>query len=478
MRLRAILTGWRGFVLAGVVFVLLVWSDAWLKAGTHMGFKPRGADWVLESRDFPAFWATAERGPVFDALRQELSQPLHRFELIAYEATGMRPTPYRWEAWLGSSALMAGEGDRVGISVRPGLLLRAVSAFHRLFPGTEADEGIHAYRDFYYTWREGYLIASPSLDYVREALETSPVRLPPSHEQPRLVWRSEAEPHPFRFEIAAHKNLPAKGWVQAEIESRDRPLEHNAAALPQPMAVLAATRWGDIATLLRAVAPNLEERPPAAPLQRALEDTVSQWRLGELEDGWDETLGQTTLVLSDVERYGLIPMPHAAFIGEEYLRRAPAHPLEPLFAGGFTPIPYQWGPAEGTMYPFWSGALSPCLARSGPYWLAASREQLMPDLVDGLPPGSYTEADLGLWLNWGPTGDALADLLPEWGSYGLIPGADEGDVQRNYVPYANALARLGGLRITGQMDENRLELEGQLIGEPGMAEPPEDTPDS
>ncbi len=477
MKLGAIFRGWRGFVLAGVVFVLLVWSDAWLKAGSHLGFKPLEADWVLESRDFPAFWAGIERGPVFDALRQELSEPLHRFELVAHEATGMRPTSYRWEAWLGSSALMASVGDHTGVSLRPGLLLRVASAFHRLFPGTEVDEGIHAYRGFHYAWRDGYLIASPSLGYVREALETSPVRLPPSQESPHLVWRSEADPNPFHFVIAAQRDLPLEGWIQVEIESRDRPLEqHHAAA--EPMAVLTATRWGDIAAFVRAFAPNPEERPWAAPLQRALADTVSQWRLGELEDGWDETLGQTTFVLSDIERYGLIPMPHAAFIGEEYQRRAPAHPLEPLFAGGFTPIPYQWGPAEGTMYPLWGSALSPCLARSGPYWLAASRERLMPDLVEHVSGDTYTEADLGLWLNWGPTGDALADLLPEWGGHGLIPGADEGDVQRDYVPYANALARLGGLRITGRMHDGRLQLQGQLIGEPDMAEPQEDNPDS
>jgi len=477
MRLRAIMRGWRGFVLAGALFVLLVSGDAWLKAGTHMGFKPPEAQWVLESRDFPAFWAAVERGPVFDALRQELSQPLHRFDLIAYEATGMRLTPYRWEAWLGSSALIAHADDHVGISLRPGLLLRVASVFHRVFPGTEASEDIHGYRDFYYAWRDGYLIASPSLDYVRDALETSPVRLPPRQETHHLVWRADSGSHPFHFGIAARGNLPLEGWVQAEIESRDRPLEQHYGAAAKPMAVLTATRWDDLATFLRAFAPNLEERPSAAPLQRALEDTVSQWRLGELEEDWDATLGQTTFVLSDIERYGLIPMPHATFIGEEYQRRAPTHPLEPLF-DGFTSLPYQWGPAEGTMYPFWSGALSPCLARSGPYWLAASQERLMPDLVDGLPPGSYTEADLGLWLNWGTTGHTLAEFLPEWGSYGLIPGADEGDVQRDYVPYANALARLGGLTITGQMDDGRLQLQGQLIGEPGMAEPQEDTPES
>ncbi|MFP4191452.1 MAG: hypothetical protein ACLFU6_05200 [Candidatus Hydrogenedentota bacterium] len=477
MRRRAIVRGWRGFALAAVVFVLLVWGDAWLKAGTHMGFKPPEAGWVLETRDFPAFWATAEGGPVFDALRQELSQPLHRFELIAYEAAGMRPTPYRWEAWLGSSAMMAGEGDRVGISVRPGLLLRVASAFHRLLPGTEAEGGIHAYRGFYYAWRDGFLIASTSLDYVREALETSPVQLPPRHESPRLVWRSETGPNPFRFEIAAHDDLPAEGWVQAEIESRDRPLEHNAAALPEPMAVLTATQWEDLATFVRAFAPNVGEHSSAVPVQDALEDTLHQWRLGELEEDWDATLGQTTVLLHDVERYGLIPMPHAAFIGEEYQTRAPTHPLEPLF-DDFTPIPYQWGPAEGTMYPFWSGVLSPCLARSGRYWVAASRERLMPHLVDGLPADTYTQADLELWLNWSATGDMLTGFLPEWGRHGLIPGADEGDVQRDYVPYANALARLGSLRITGRMHDNRLELQGQLIGAPGAAESQEDAPDS
>ncbi len=151
-------------------------DDRCVDRAPHAGFCPPEATWRTYCADVPRFWRTLQHAPAGKITAHSIPRRLHEAALAIRLQTGIRPTPSRMRIWLGRQCLIGGQGPHWGGCTYPGLLLRTFSKAHAFLAGPViASESIYRFRHCYYAWREGYLLFSPHLSYIQQALAAPPL---------------------------------------------------------------------------------------------------------------------------------------------------------------------------------------------------------------------------------------------------------------------------------------------------------------
>lgn len=440
---RRIARGWWWLAAAFTAYLVLGVLDQELKYPPHPGYVPAEAAWVAAAPDFPHAWTAAYVAPWCESVREEAFRHLHAAELAVRKATGIRPTPARWRVWMGPN-IWVGIKDRAwGLCVRPGLLMRAAHFVHRVFSRENGSGSIYVFGDFHYAWRNGFLIASPSIQYVREALSAPP-----------CVIRG-AETAMDGVTVGWKGSLP--GWA---LLRPDTPQVQGAFFVPARVdgeGLELGCEWPEPPLFSVAAQASL---PILLPLWEAIRDPIAASDaiacLPPLPELWDLT-GLPPVSLDGVQETAIAvylddtnpgwPVPEiAAAFKTSSPPPAGRHPLASLLEEdeGMT---YAWGDRTGWILPLWGEVFTLCAAASGPYWLAASRESRMARVVVGptrdIAPGRVATVQ----ADWAKISGAVQAILRRAATLGLIPRRNARDVESELIPLARIPEQWGKLRI-------------------------------
>ncbi len=459
------LKGWRGIIAAAVFIIVLAYADARLKAGPPPALAPEDAEWTLWASDLPGFWTAFETNRAYRELADELNHPLHQFELAAYHATGMRPTPVRWSAWMGHGLLVGYYDGAVGLSVRPGLLMRAASAFHRVVSAPVGD-GLRQYRDFYYAWQDGQLVVSRDPAYLRAVLEEGDWtgRQADAREE-EIVLRWARQDGGGELRLGARDPLPLSGWVRPGAPLAPASLHTDTLDAVDPLLAIHAGNWDSLVGFYRAL-PRVHQQSRVYELtQVAAQRLWTAWDFDPLPEDWDAGLSQASVAITGFEHDGPVPDPELAFMFRRHRRERRAHPWRALFEDEYT-VTYEWGPVTGDLMPVLGERLSLCFARHDDQWFVTTREPVMAEMMLKAVAGDARDGDLLMTVNWRAIADAVEDFVPDLAEYGLLGEMDRGDVSVDVLPYINALGALGHGRVSGTIADERIEIDGELTAAP------------
>jgi hypothetical protein len=458
---RGTLRRWRSLILVCLVLGTLAAVDLWVKSAPQTaGYCPTDSSYTITAQDFGRFWQSLERTPAVERFTEEVPRPLAAFELAVCQATGIRPTASRWRLWMGKRFLWASTEEGSGLCVYPGLLLRGATIVRRAIGGSPDEKGVCTFRDYFYAWRDGFLILSESRAYVEATLTAEPVDMedPGAPDEALLQWHVAPE---GSLRLHAANDLHVSGEVRLPVTHATTPMTLADAWPENPLVAITASSWLNLHVLWTPIHAFLQESSPwrqAAPLAQLLKDT---WGIGDLPDNWHRSFGECSFALLDVDVSEATPVPGAACILRSSQPVRGAHPLGPLL-GPLPAIPYEWQGYAGVLTPLVGEKLAICLGRCEKDWLVTTRESLMTGLVGQLRELPPREADLALRIDWEKAGQNAERLLQRAGEFELFPGKNAEEVNRDYGGVARGLSRWGVLEITGQARGDVLVFEGFL----------------
>jgi hypothetical protein len=467
---RRILRGWRVFLVTLVVLGCCAWLDTQIKARAGIdGYCPDNAAWIVATQDFGTLWRRASQTSAVERLCEEWPRPLAGVELAIRKATGIRPTPARWRLWMGDRLLVAGSDLGSGLCVYPGVLTRMVHWVRRATLRGGRQDGVYAFGDLHYAWRNGFLIASRSRGYVAASLDAQPPDLPAAdrRDEVRCVWRGRRE---STFCVRPDEGFPVEGRVRVAITERATPLTLTHAWPEPPLFAVTATSPEDLGTLLAALGQPFSDTAGWQEIVRISSVIRRQWGVGELPEGWNKGLSQCGFALLDVDTSQSLPVPELALILRGTRPAAGPHPLQPLF-DAFDAVPYQWQGQPGGFHAVLGQGISACLGRSGRDWIATSREPAMDALVGQLASGPATNADATVRLRWDAAGTAAESVVNRMAGLELLGRQNKRDAAMMWLPMTRGIARAGVLELDGDVNNGWLTFHGCLARELEESEP-------
>lgn len=439
--------------LAGGVF--LYRADQNLKRGDSFpGMVPEDADWAVFVPDFPAAWRRFEAHPVGGLLREHYPRAQSEAVLAARLATGVRPTPGRWSAWLGRPVMLGWRGGEWGACLRPGLLLRAA------LRGADSMGGAHTLFGVHHAWRDGILLISPSREYVRDAVTAPhslrPPALPAGYD---VCWFMPDKAAELRFELVEAGVVRCEGhvpWTPMPQETGRAPLV--TAAWPDSPAIALAVSDADMLKVFSSV-PFL----------------VGEWLKGNAPL-FNVPHPNRLVVLSpprtafNLAWYGLrwngaAPFPRMAAL---WCSSEPVttHPL--FLAVRQDPVsrPFFWAEREGLMFPLLGPDLTLCLLPLDENSLLVSTQETLMARVAELKTGQdFGKVCLLLRVEGASLAGELEQAARRAASFGWIPEMEERDLERDVFPMLRVLRGLGTFELKGTPCSGGVCLAGTL--EPG-----------
>jgi hypothetical protein len=449
---------WRGLVLTLGVITVFAWLDAKLKATGREGYCPQDASLILAAEDLPRFWQGIRRSDTAAAIRKEAVCIIAPYQLAIRKATGIRSTSSRWRLWMGYRFLAARSETGEGLCVHPGLLIRAADALCRLLAGLEPGGGARSFGEFFYAWRDGFLIVSRSRAYVMASLAAPAPRLEPSHglNELRLQWRGSPQ---ALVRLCGEDGLPVAGFVHVEVSGRSAPLTLVDVWPEPPLLSITASKWADLRGVWTALETAVHDSPHREYLTELARILWNRWQFAPLPAGWDKGINECALALAEVNTTEVTPIPELALVLQSQQPMRAPHPWLPLVSAS-EPIAYEWGDHPGWALPVLGEKIGLYLGRAGTRWLVATRETLLAGLVERPQATEPLDADVAITLNWAKAGHIAEALLLKAGELELFTGKDSRAVENDMAPFAQALGRLGTLRCSGRFREGRLYFEG------------------
>lgn len=463
--------------------------DASLKAGGVPRLAPPDAAWILSSPDLPGFWVDVQKQSPGKALQEHYPQGKAALALRARLLTGIRPTPGRWDFWLGQPTVLSGGDGHWCLVTRPGVAARAAVLIGGLLgsPGT--------FRGMHYQWRDGLLALSDSAEWAVELRETP---APPPDIETDCAGASSgyltfsggwARATVVNYDSGS--DLVLDGTVNLS-DLSDRSDKSDKSDQPETAATVPLLEWPETPAVTFCAADAAACREAFAllwrgvdallgdsPLRGVLAAVGARWG-GSLPGLAAETPAQgagvpfAAMALYGLHWDGAAPLPEAVgvwrclFPSYDSLQRSLQDPARRVM---------EWEGAEGLLLPLLGGALSLCMMPAdGGVTLAAGNGPLMARLAASPP----------VWRGSAPgecrlrvEGPALAALLRESFSHaaeeGWLPGITPRELERTVLPLLRALEDTGRLELTANRTAAGLSWRGGLSGIPENA-PPGQTP--
>ena len=433
-----------------MLVLLFLAVDYRVKASPAPGFHPAEAHWVVAAQNFPHFWQRLRWSDMNTRFRSGVALPQEDWVLQARLDAGVSMTPLRWRAWLGRRFVAAGTASGTGFSVKPGLLVRALSSLRAL--GT--NEAISSYGEWRYAWREGFLIVSKSRAYVAQCLSsTAPLAAPaPEQDALRAAWtRTPAGD----ATIYARPGLPVQAHVQIGLEPASAPLTVVKGWESAPIISITATRPNDLLKVLNDLVAEL-------PMSEAIGYTIEEAQTEFPNDFWDSG-SQFTFAILGLDLSESLPVPALALI----LDRAEPLPPAPPDA-----IAYAWNTQSGWLRPWLGEQFTVSTTDLDDSRLIASRESLVPAMLASLQLGPVRTADLLVEVSWDGTGAVLGALFERAADLELLHRMNGDDFRERYLPYFEALRNMGNAKLEGFLaGPGAVRVQGLLIDPSSGGEP-------
>ena len=457
------------FSLAFALYYLLGNLDYILKQAPHEGYHPVAADNILFVPSFPVFWNAFEQSHAGTLFASEFSNVKYDLELGVRKASGIRPTPTRWQLWLGSQMLAANHGGAWGACFYPGILLRSAGVLHTLL-GSEVDElGIRKFGDLFYTWYDGFFIVSSHHSYIRAVLE-SPVTSDTSIvASDSLAYQRNDDDTELMLEIQASHDIFLRGYISdSRFSGGGKPFE--TIDLPEdilkPLVIFGATNWADSSILFEYTLNILEQ---GLPEKYRLLNHLTEYLIPGFDVVLQESLDTIIslndpaayILLMDIDTSESLPIPELALITRTSGGSLTRHPFYWLNDRAES-ISFYWNDREGILLPLSGEKMTVCLSKDNHFFYLTSQEPLIAGLLDRCAGGRRLNGNLLLQIHWPAYADRFRELTMKTARHGLIGTQDEMVMDRSITPVSNMLKSLGNLELVGQSREGLFEFRGYL----------------
>ncbi len=459
-------TGFRGFgrrwgalIAVCLILAILAAVDYHIKhADPGIGFYPPGASCVILSSDFPAFCADLAATETADRFLAETPRPFDAFELAVRKTTGVRPTPLRWRVWLGPRLLYARWNGTHGICAHPGLLVRVAHSLRTLADAGSDADGVYTYAEHFYAWRNGYLLVSPSREYVMAALDAPPSD-PPMQGKPNDLWVRWKD---GAFKVSPETNVPVSGTLNIALSATGNPLVLSEAWPDTTLISLTTHTPGDAAAIWQTARFPIENMPIYSRLAPLAASVWEQWALDSPGEDWARRVDECSFALTGINTTATLPIPEwGVMLRASSTDRMSDHPWETAIAP-LAPIEYAWEGRPGLVATLLGEEMAVCLANDGGLWLAASQQHLMNDLLATTEPGHQTQADAILEIDWHTAGKTAENLVRMAGEWELVSEMNAQEADAFLGKYARSVARMGRLRILAHAQDSGVDFQGSL----------------
>jgi len=460
------------FAVVGLVFALyysLGNLDYNLKLAPHEGYHPEAADNILFVPAFPVFWNALEHSHAGALFVNEFSNFKYDLELGVRKVSGIRPTPTRWQLWLGPQMLAANHGGDWGACFHPGILLRSAGALHALMTSEVDDLGTRQFGDLFYVWHDGFIIVSPHHSYIRAVLESPAISDTSIVASDSLAFQRNGEDTDLMVEIQASREIFLRGYMSdSRFAGGGKPFE--TIDLPedmlQPLFVLGATNWADSHIVLDYLLTVLEDGLPEG---YSFLKHLTRYLVPDFDVVFQETLDTINnlndpaayLILMDIDTSESLPIPEFALISRTSGGAAMRHPFYWLNERAES-IPFYWNDRDGLLVPFSGEKMTFCLAQDLRYYYLTSQEPLMAGLLGQCSSGRRLNGDLLLQIYWPAYADMFRDLTMHNARLGLVGTKDDIVMGKNITPISGLLKSLGNLELVGYSREGLFEFRGYL----------------
>ncbi len=471
-------------LVAGMV--LFVRLDASLKTGGVPRLAPPDAAWVLSTPDLPGFWRGMGGHFVGRAFRENYPQGEAALALRTRLLMGIRPTPLRWNLWMGRPAVLSGRGDTWCLVTRPGVAARVAI----LAGGMVEDAG--RFRGMHCQWRDGLLVLSNDAEWATELRETP---APPPEIETECAGASSGY-LTFSGGWARLSVLLCDSYndlvLDGAMHLSDRSDMSDPSDKPETSATVPLLEFPGRPALTFCASDAEAFRETASLAQRALEtllaDSPLRGVVAAVGARWGASLPGlaaktppeeagvpfAAMALYGLHSDGAAPLPEAAgvwrglFPSYDSLQRSLMDPARRI---------REWEGTEGLLLPLLGDALSLCLMPAdGGATLAAGNGGLMARLAAS-PPAWRGAAPGECWLR--VEGPALAALLRETCAHaaeeGWLPDTTPRELERTVLPLLRVLEDTGRLELTANRTADGLSWQGGLAPVRGD-DPPEQTP--
>lgn len=463
--------GLRGWITIAAVFGLaavLAAANARMQRTTDWGFYPADAQWVIAVEDFPLFWSAASNVPAMQAVKTNLPQWVHQAELSIRLATGIRPTPARWRAWLGPRLLISGRDGQWGGCLHPGILARGADLLNGLAGGGQNETGLRKFGNWYYAWRNGFLLISKWPEYVQRTLEGTAVKVPatPETDSAILWWQGDHAGHCI---LRVADGFPISGTLRSEFQPCEKPIIAPDSWPGKPLIAISGCNPGDMWKNGGDAMAFLAQYPEIVAFQRIYRLFYERWGLGKVWNELQNFHGGVSLAWTGLDTSETVPVPIGALLLAENGQPLTRHPGW-SFMQASRPLEFQWDDRPGWVAPVLGEKFSICLSDKDGWWVMATQESEMDRLMADLHPGFLPGADMALRVDWKAISDVALRLLHIAAELELIPEMNLRDVDTNLVPITTVMAQWGTLFVAGEARDDTIEFAGHLTRSEGSAQ--------
>jgi len=437
-------------ILLALLFLLLWGVDRHFKRWPDRGPLPPGAI-QFHSENFPALWRTLRDGSTGAIVASELRRPLHNLELSVRLATGIRPTPLRWQLYLGGPVRLGADASGMAMCMRPGLIVRA---FWPLFSASALP----------HRWEGGYLLLASDAQRLDAFQASRPAARP---ELPRLVPAFTVQfpqAGDARFSVDAAPGLPFS--LELPWQGEMSPVLLPAVQRDAVFSIAAATP--ELAEfLLRGAASLLgREFPRIAAFEGTMTDLARAYAWIQPGERLPGMAGPVRIDCPAVAVPDVVPVPLMTWVAARDPDAPGEHPWLQGVPAGVARVPMVWGEVSGALLPVLGRDYTLCVARQGDFWLAASNESAMAALAGrsqeaGGPPG-LLEAS----LDWQAAATMVNSVLQRLATLGVLPEAGPREYDQVYGGWVRVFQGLGRMEFSGApAGAGRLLISGHLARE-------------
>jgi hypothetical protein len=427
-------------VLAGI----LVAVDVRMKSTTAAGFALRDAEWTLCADDFPEAWRGFESSAIFSRVSAEAPEVHPRIGVWMRRTTGVRWTPSRWRLWFGSPAIVSMRRGEFCASVHPGLLARTALFLASEAPGTEGGEGLVHVGGLYFGLRDGFLLVGSAAGLVEELLHAGELRA------------FSTGPNSIAFDFSGDPAIHGVTTMKEEVglsikvagERGLTPLRREYLAVDWAAPPILSVQVRDTRFWSRLIPETWPEFPASHELEKAWRDFESL-----LPPGWNANADSLQAALISVDVFEAVPVPELAMVVRS---ETPATPL----TAPANAVPYEWAGEKGWMTPYLGEDASLFVAPGDRFRMFTNQERTMSRLMARERIGRVESLDAVIEVDGKRLGGLLRDLALNAAADELWPERDRDDVEREVVPWLNALSAAGELRLEGNYADGGVTLHG------------------
>ena len=437
---------WIPFIAVLCGLFLLYLLDGALKDSDVAGFAPSGATLIVASDDLGHAWQALESTAVHQRVMDEAPQFLYNAVMEGRKASGIRWTPGRWGRWFGKRFVLGRLEGQPGLCMRPGILARAATSLARIAATRAPQEGVYQIAGLAYGWRDGFLIVSPSPEYISAALADAAETIELSG-QLDSVFIDRREDPACRLTVRSTPDLSIDGWVDFDLPGRDAPLTLAGTWPEEPLLEVTGSSAEE---LIELVADLLPEFPGTELLRRAFEELEA-----ELPGDWAIGTNEFSLALMSVDTSEFLAVPEIAMAlrGERDLAR-----LRPPRDS----IRHEWAGRFGWFRPWLGEKMSVCVVGDEDLRLFTSRERTMARYIGRLEEGRATESDLLVSVDLAHFSSVARELTRRAAEHELLPYHSVEDTETHIIPALDAMEHLGTLRLDARAGDGGMYVHAYL----------------